>query len=172
MKTSRKQAGQFRVGDWVSFRYGPRSVVAQVVETRGPLGVNQRPLYRIQLSREASEPDSFEMPEDELNAAAPPDREAVVQYLTEGGLVAILRSNLAGGRNPPRVWLTFTPQGEVTHTLTAELGVIGGETVPFFALQENRVFTAKKDEVIGFLTSFGLTRNDAVAVVAAVGTAP
>jgi len=132
MKTSRKQTGPFRVGDWVSFRYGLRSVGAQVVESRGPLGVNQRPVYRIQLSRKASEPDTFEMPEDELNAADPPDREAVMRYLTQGGLLAILRSNLAGGRNPPRVWLTYTQRGEVTHTSAAERGVIGGETAPFF----------------------------------------
>lgn len=50
--------------------------------------------------------------------------------------------------------------------------MLGGETVPFFALQEDCVFSAKKDEVVGFLTSFGLTRDDAEAVVAAVGTAP
>jgi hypothetical protein len=37
------------------------------------------------------------MPEDELNAADPPDREAVMRYLTEGGLLAIMQSNLAGG---------------------------------------------------------------------------
>jgi len=172
MRTCSKRAGRFRVGDWVSFRYGTRSVVAQVIETRGPLGVNQRPLYRIQLARDSSDPDSFEMPEDELDAAVPPDREAVLNYLKDGGLVAILRGNLAGGRNPPRVWLTYTQRGEVTHTFTPERGVLGGETVPFFALQEDRVFSAKKDEVVGFLTSFGLTRDDAEAVVTAVGTAP
>lgn len=172
MKTCSKRAGRFRVGDWVSFRYGIRSVVAQVVETRGPLGVNQRPLYRIQVAGDSSDPDSFEMPEDELDAAVPPDREAVLNYLKEGGLVAILRSNLAGGRNPPRAWLTYTQKGELAHTFMPELGVLGGETVPFFALQEDRVFSAKKDEVVGFLTSFGLERNDAEAVVAAIGTAP
>ena len=72
----------------------------------------------------------------------------------------------------PRAWLTFNPRGEVTHTFTAERGVIGGEVVPFFALFVDKVFTAKADEVVRFLTSFGLNASEARAVVDAVGTAP
>jgi hypothetical protein len=72
MRTTDQQAGRFKVGDWVSFQYGTRSVVAQVIEARGPIGVNRRRLYRVRLAREFAEPDSFEMPEDELQAASPP----------------------------------------------------------------------------------------------------
>ena len=44
--------------------------------------------------------------------------------------------------------------------------------VPFFALHEDKVFTGKENEVVGFLASFGLGRAEGKEVVAAVGTAP
>jgi hypothetical protein len=72
MRTPDQRAGRFKVGDWVSFQFGTRSVVAQVIEARGPIGVNGRRLYRIRLDREFTEPDMFEMPEDDLQAASPP----------------------------------------------------------------------------------------------------
>jgi len=87
-------------------------------------------------------------------------------------LVAILRSNLGGGQNQPKVWLTYMPWGEVTHTFVAERGVVGGAMVAFFAHQGGNVFTTKRDEVVSWLTSFGLNRREAQEIVARVGTAP
>jgi hypothetical protein len=156
----------------VSFLYGPGRVFAQVTEDRGPLGVNRQRLYRIRLDQADSEPRDFEMPEDELEAAAKPDKTAVLRYLTQGGLVKILQSNLGGGKNPPRVWLTFTRRGNVTHTFSPERGLVGGAAVPFFALHEDKVFLGKREAVVQFLTSFGLSRAEAEDVVGAVGTAP
>ena len=67
------QPPRFEVGDWVTFPFGVRKAVAQVIEQRGPLGgVEQRHLYRIRLERESMEPDLFEMPEDLLEPASPP----------------------------------------------------------------------------------------------------
>src|SRR5216110_3139550 len=172
MNATKNKRGRFKVGDWVAFPYGTRNLVAQVVEARGPLGIHRRHLYRILVAGESTEPDSFEMPEDELAAATPPDSAAIAKYLTEGGLVAILRSHLGGGQNPPKVWLTYTARGDVIHTFVAERGVVGGATVPFFALQGGNVFTDKQDQVVDFLTSFGLTQPEAQEVVARVGTAP
>lgn len=172
MSTTKKASGRFKVGDWVSFPYGARTVTAQVIEERGPIGVNRRRLYRIRLDRESTEPDAFEMPEDELENVPPPFPAAIMNYMKEGGLVDILRSNLGGGRNQPRAWLTYTPRGEVTHTLEAGRGVIGGSVVPFFALHEDKVFAGKENEVVAFLASFGLNRAEAKEVVSAVGTAP
>jgi hypothetical protein len=160
------------VGDWVTFLYGSGNVFAQVIEDRGPLGVNRRRLYGVRLDRGAEEPDFIEIPEDDLRAAALPDREAVMRYFSEGGLVSILRANLSGGRNQPRAWLAFTPRGDPTHTFAQERGVVGGARVPFFALHEDRVFTGKRDEVVSFLMSFGLTRREAEEVISTVGTAP
>lgn len=172
MSTTKKASGRFKAGDWVSFRYGTKDLTAQVVEARGPLGVNGRHLYRVRSARDGDEADYFEMPEDELEFASPPDQEAIIQYLKDGGLVAILRSNLGGGKKRPKVWLTYTPRAGVTHTFDADRGVVGGATVPFFALHEGKVFTGKEDEVSRFLETFGLSRKRIDEVLAAVGTAP
>jgi hypothetical protein len=110
------------------------------------------------------------MPEDDLERAVP-DKSAVLRYLQNGGLVALLRSNLGGGREQPRAWLTFDARGGVTHTFAADRGGIGGATVPFFALHEGKVFTGKRNDVLQFLTSFDLTRSEAEEVHSAVGTA-
>jgi hypothetical protein len=74
MSTTKKTASRFKVGDWVSFRYGTQNLIAQVIEARGPLGVKGRHLYRICMATESGEPDSFELPEDELHPASPPAR--------------------------------------------------------------------------------------------------
>lgn len=74
MSTSRKQAPRFHVGDWVSLLYGTRRVLAQVIEDRGPLGVNRRRLYRIRVDQDQGEADTFEVREEQLEAAAKPDQ--------------------------------------------------------------------------------------------------
>ena len=172
MSTTKKASNRFKVGDWVSFQYGTADVMAQVIETRGPLGRNHRHIYRIAIARDADEPDAFEMPEDELERVSPPDKDSVIKYLSEGGLVEILRSNLGGSKDEPKAWLTYTPRGRVTHTFVPERGMLGGATVPFFALHERKVFAGKKDQVTSFLASFGLDCAEAEQVIAAVGTGP
>jgi hypothetical protein len=171
MKT-RKQAGRFTVGEWVSFPYGARNLFAQVVEARGPLGVKGRHLYRIRYTREPGDQDSFEMPEDEMESACPPDKTAIAKYLEGGGLIDILRANLGGGAEQPRVWLTYRPRGELTHTFAADQGMVGGAAVPFFALHEGKVFAGKQEEVVRFLAQFGLDAPESREIIAAVGTAP
>jgi hypothetical protein len=171
MSTAQKAAPRLKIGDWVSFPYGTRRVWAQVIEDRGPLGVNGRRIYRIRLGEESGESIAFEVPEDDL-APVHADKDVIIEYLKRGGLIAILQSNLVGGRDQPRAWLAFDPQGRLIHTLSRERGLIGGATVPFFALQEYHIFTPKSGEVNDFLTSFGLSRTEAEDVVRSVGTAP
>jgi hypothetical protein len=172
MTATSKASGRFKVGDWVTFPYGTRNLIAQVVEERGPLGIRGRHLYRIRPAGETESPDSFEMPEDELAAATPPDKNSVVTYLKRGGLVAILSSNLNGGPHQPRAWLTYTRRGELIHTFSPDRGVVGGATVPFFALHQGKVFAGKEGEVLTFLRSFGLNHPEAQDIIGAVGTAP
>lgn len=116
------------------------------------------------------------MPEDELalednNIESISDGD-IVNYLEHGGLVQILKANMSGGKNQPRVWLARDSLGNVVHTFIAERGSVGGATIPFFALHDNRVFTPKLDEVLSFLSTFGLSERDAKHVATAVGTAP
>jgi hypothetical protein len=171
MNAVRTKRPKFRLGDWVTFQYGVRPVFAQIIEDRGPLGANRRRLYRIRIDWELNESTDFEMPEDEMEKAVP-DTAAILRYLKQGGLVEILHTNLRGGKDQPRVWLTFNSGGEVSYTLDASRRCIGkGVVVPFWALHENKVFLPKKEAVLDLLASFGLTRGEAEEVVEAVGTA-
>ena len=74
MGASGKQAARFHVGDWVSLLYGTRRLVAQVIEDRGRLGVGGRRLYRIRVDQDQGEPDTFEVREEYLEAAAKPEK--------------------------------------------------------------------------------------------------
>lgn len=73
MKVTHNGREKYKVGDWVSFPYGAMTLVAQIIEARGPLGVNGRHIYRIRVPRGAEEPDCFEMPGDEMERASPPE---------------------------------------------------------------------------------------------------
>jgi len=77
-------APRFRIGDWVSFLYGPRKVLAKVVEDRGPLGVHRRRLYRVRLDVDRDESTTFEIPEEELQAATDADKAAWVETGSTG----------------------------------------------------------------------------------------
>ncbi|HEY7424048.1 MAG TPA: hypothetical protein VH682_07415 [Gemmataceae bacterium] len=172
MRTTKKKSGPFRLGDWVSFLYGVESAIAQVIELRGPLGFKGRHVYRLRFAGDSDDTNAFELSEDSLEAAPLPDKEAIVNYLKEGGLVAILFGNLEKKREQPKAWLTYKRRGGVTHTFLAERGVVGGAPIPYFALHEEKVYTGKKEEVAAFLTTFGISRTEAEAILAAVGTAP
>lgn len=172
MSTVRAKPAKFRLGDWVTFQYGVRPVFAQIIEDRGPLGRERRRLYRIRLDQELNEPIDFEMPEDEMERAVP-DKDAILDYLKQGGLIEILRTNLQGGRNQPRLWLTYNARGELSYTFEAERGLIGrGDIVPFWALDLNsdKIRLERKSAVLDYLSGFGLTREEAENIVETVGT--
>lgn len=167
MPTAPDIAPKYEKGDWVTFRYGSRSVWARVIEDRGNLGVNRRRLYRIRLAQDADEPVAFEVPEDDLTPAVL-ETQDIIHYLKAGGLVSILQSNL-GGKNPPHAWLTLDSRGRVTHTFIADRGIIGGAEVPFWTLDKDRIEWHEKNAVLDFLSSFGLSETDAREVVEAIG---
>lgn len=70
MSARKEKKPQFKVGDWVSFQWGVKDAMAQVIEDRGPIGVGGRRLYRIQPELEYMEP--FEMPEVDLKPTTRP----------------------------------------------------------------------------------------------------
>jgi hypothetical protein len=96
----------------------------------------------------------------------------IENYLTHGGLIAILRSNASGGRNSPRVWLRPDSMGNVTHTYERDRGVIGGEVAPFAAIHDDRIVSPKREDVVSFLESFRLDRPHAERMIDSVGTSP
>lgn len=162
---------RYRVGDFVAFLYGPHRAVARVVEDRGPLGLNGHHVYRVAHFSEEEESDEFELPEHALEPRTL-SRAEKMDYLAGGALLDILRRG-SGGRNPPRVWLSFTPRGRISHTFIEQNGVLGGEVIPPRTLTEDerKIFEPKKDEVVAFVRSFGLVQTDAEEVVRRIGTA-
>jgi hypothetical protein len=85
MNSPKKQGPRFRVGDWVSFQYGPRQVSAKVVEDRGRLGVLGQRLYRVQLDDKLADTSAFEMPENELDTTDAPLRQSFhIRYSRQG----------------------------------------------------------------------------------------
>ncbi len=178
MNTTRKQSS-FRVGDRVRVDFGRRKLTGVIVEDRGAIGVQGRRLFQVDIPMDPFEPMSVELPEDEMEAipsgtevARPIEKKRITDYLANGGLISILRSNLLGGKNQPRVWLCLDQLGNVTHTFVPERGVIGGQLVPFGAIRDDKVFTPKRDSVLSFIESFGLNRQEAEKAVSEVGTAP
>lgn len=164
------------VGDNVRFTLGTTPVHGVVIDDRGPIGANRVRIFRIRVPNDPYDEDVIEMPEDELaledKSIESISDSDIVNYLGHGGLVQILKANMSGGKNQSRVWLGRDSLGNVVHTFIAERGSVGGATVPFFALHDNRVFTPKLDEVMTFLSTFGLSERDVKQVVTAVGTAP
>jgi hypothetical protein len=153
-----------------------RKVTGTVVEDRGPVGAGGRRLYVVAVPNDPEDPDFHVRSEDELEQDTSPVRplssEEVQQFLETGGLISILRRNMAGGMNQPSVWLCRDSLGNVTFTFDEERGLAGGRRVPFFALHGEKVFTPKVEEVVEYITSLGLSEELARAIVANVGTTP
>ena len=169
----------FHVGDRVRVDFGRRKLTGVIVEALGPIGARGRHLFQVDIPMDPFDPMSVELPEDEIEAIPPGaevdlpiDKQKITDYLVNGGLISILRSNLSGGKNQPRVWLCLDQLGNVTHTFVPERGVIGGQLVPFWAVHDDKIFTAKRDSVLTFVESFGLNHQQAEKVVSEVGTAP
>ena len=164
------------VGDNVCFTFGTTPIRGVVVDDRGPIGANSVRIFRVRIPNDPYDEDVIEMPEDELALAnrsvGSLSGNSIVDYLEHGGLVQILKANMSGGKNQPAVWLGRDSLGNVVHTFVADRGSVGGATVPFFALHDNRVFTPKLKEILTFLSTFGLSKRVAKQVVETVGTAP
>ena len=79
MSKAKKSPPRFHVGDWVSFLAGVRQATGQVVEDRGPIGVQGRRLYRIRWELAPDVVNVFEHPEEYLEAAAAPNQAKATQ---------------------------------------------------------------------------------------------
>lgn len=176
--TATRQRGRYRIGDRVEIDMGNRRLTGFVVEDLGGVGMNGRRMLEIELPMDPHEPMRLTIPEEEIVGPAngeglePLSSDEIVEYLVNGGLIAILRSNLGGGKNQPKAWLCRNQLGSVTHTFLPERGLVGGEPVPFFAIHDSKVFTPKEEVVRTFIESFGLSAAEAKRVLGEVGTAP
>jgi hypothetical protein len=154
-------------------------VTGVITEDRGPLAGQGRHIYRVLATIDPDESMDLELIEDDLEPA--PDRATlrdrmdmskVESYLRHGGLLSILSPIRAMGRGRPRIWLRPDTLGNVTYTSIEERGVLGGEIVPSDLLRRDKIIESRRDEAIAYIRSFGLDREAAERIVAAVGTAP
>ncbi len=89
------------------------------------------------------------------------DKGRTINYL-ERELYGILASNTGN------VWL-IEANGEIRHTFTkSDDDGIGGERPPMMATHNGMIVDEKKNEVIGFLNSFGLDQYEAEHVLGLV----
>jgi hypothetical protein len=168
---------KFRLGDRVRFALGQHKVDGVIVEEMGP-GAGERRLFRVEIPIDPDEPMRMALVDDDLEPlppgpepVTPLDKEKVIEYLVYGGLISILQENFSGKGHHPRAWLRPDTLGNITHTFVPERGFIGGQVVPVRAIHDFKVRTDKRDEVVAFVESFGLTRREAEKVVSEVGTA-
>jgi hypothetical protein len=110
MKKTKRPPPLFRVGDRVLLERGGRKVDGVVVEDRGNLGIGGRRLYYVEIPMDPFEPVRSLRSEDELEPDTRPkpepssiDKAKVIEYLKNGALLSILKTDTPGGRNQPRV---------------------------------------------------------------------
>lgn len=170
MKAATKRMN-FHLGDRVRLNMGFQKLVGVIVEERGGIGVGGRYLYQITIPMDPFEPMTVELPEDDLEAVPadeqpePLSKESIVTFLVNYGLLSILSSNLTGGKNQPRVWLCRNNLGNITYTFDPDRGMVGGQTIPFMVMRNDRIFEPKQDVVASFVESFGLEPDEAKTVV-------
>jgi len=140
MSSTKKHAPLFRIGDWVSFEFGPSRMSAKVIEDRGPLGVRGRRVYRVQPDEQPGDASAFEMPEDELEAATPPVRQSYhVRYHRQNGT---------------HVWRATTNVGEVYRGVKAK-GAIGYATATWEGERQEDQNTAAVDVLLEVDSRYG-----------------
>src|SRR5579871_4111836 len=154
-----KPVAKFRVGDRVQFESGgPKwrhTVWGTIVEVRGPIGINGRRLYFIDVPMDPDEPLRTVMEEDELEpdtiSRVPLKKSEIIDFLKKR-LPGIVFWNPSTEHEDPVVWLGRDSPGEITYTFSPRRGMIGGKLIPELALCKGRRIDArKKDEVAEFL---------------------
>jgi hypothetical protein len=70
MRSATESAPRFQTGDWVAAHSGFRKIIGQIIEDRGPIGLQGRRLYQLQVGWGDGE-TTIEMPEVDLHPAPP-----------------------------------------------------------------------------------------------------
>jgi len=166
----------FKKGDkvWVPLAVG--RVRGAVIEDRGPLGLEGRHVYRVSVPNDPYVSEEYTLSEDELTLLdereeqsehEQPAPNAIMEFLVDGGLIAILQTN-----GPERVWLRRDASGNLTFTFMEGYSATGGHVPPAYALHGERIFSPKEREVSEFIQSFGLSEEQAEHIVSSIGKAP
>jgi len=95
---------------------------------------------------------------------------SLVDYFANGALLNILGTS--SGPHPPLVWVTAQPDGSFRYGFTQDPNSVGGQSAPFGTVHEEKIFLPKKEQVIEYLQTFGLSKADAELVALRIGTEP
>ena len=168
-----KAPAKFRVGERVQFGYRGRPVWGTIMEDRGPIGVNGRRLYRISMPMDPQEPEDHIRAEEELKpdslSSGALTKSEIVDFLKGRALLEILLSH-SPERPDRRAWLCRGPRGDVTYTFSANRGQIGGLLIPESTVRLGLwIEERKKNDVAAFLLGFGLSPEEAMDVIMAIG---
>jgi hypothetical protein len=166
----------FSIGDkvWVPLSVG--RTVGTIIEDRGRLGVSGERLFRVSIPHDPYDAEESVVSETEIERLSKHDEkelqqkllpEQILDFLANGGLASILHRN-----SRDRVWLRLDPLGGVTYTFNEGYSTTGGQAPPLYVMYGEKIFEPEREQVIKFVESFGLTREQAQRVVRAIGTAP
>ena len=162
---------KYQVGDKVWVPLAVDRECGVVKEDRGNLGIGGRRLYYVDVSLDPYTHDRHLVGEDEMQPYDEKDvkkisSEEIVKFLTNVGLVSMLRRNL-----PNRVWLRRNSAGNVSYTYLEEFGEIGGQHAPLYVLMGDKISKQGEDQVRQFIESFGLSKAQVQHVLQKVGVA-
>lgn len=132
-------------------------MIGKVIEDNGPLGVRGRHLYRVELPMDPDEPYIAALSEDDMELVAPGsepvpviEKQRLAEFLVNGGLFSILRTNMPPKTPPPLVWICFDNLANLTYTFNPERGVIGGAVPPAVAICDDKIANGKRHRGVIF----------------------
>jgi hypothetical protein len=166
----------FKVGDKVTVPVPLGRAFGTVIEDRGRLGQGGKRLFRVSVPNHPYSTDVFLVDEEEIRHVTQEeqatfeehlDPEAIKEFLVQGGLISLLVRN-----TPEPVWLRRGPRNTVTYTFVEGYSSTGGVPPPMYSLHGERIFSGRREAVVDFIKSFGLSNEGAEEVVREVGVAP
>lgn len=170
--TKRTETSPFKVGDRVRLQYGPRNVWGVIAEDSGVVGWERRHYYKVMIPQDPDEPAvTFRTPaEMELDRIGddPITKADVIDYFNRGAYLWMIRKAQDYPGIEPSVWICRDVLGGMTFTFNPKFGMVGGVPVPSDVLDpRGRLRKDRREDVLKFLTGFGLTDDEARDVLAA-----
>jgi hypothetical protein len=130
MSVLKKRRPRFRIGDVVSFLYGPQRVSGEIIEDRGQLGEFGRRLYRVRFDFDHDDSMTIELPEEDMDdpARVPADGTAGIrQELNVTYLRRDRTNNWTATTTLGRSYKGVKAKGAVAYTIGSREGEAKGE---------------------------------------------
>jgi hypothetical protein len=130
MSVLKKRRPRFRIGDVVSFLYGPQRVSGEIIEDRGQLGEFGRRLYRVRVEFDHDESMTLELPEEDMDdpAQVPADGTAGMRQEFKVTYMRRDRSNNWIARTTlGRLYKGMRAKGAVGYTIGSWESKVNGE---------------------------------------------